>query len=375
MDDHHAFSLHRLLMSLNAISAAARDSDDVLERVVAETMRFTDASGAVVEMVDGDELVYIKAAGHIAGHVGLRVALGCSLSGLCVRERAIKRCDDSETDARVDRDACRTIGIRSMLVVPLMFGEDVVGVLKASSERTSAFREEHVQALQLAAGIIAATVGRQAHLETSQREGEMLSAELQASQAESEGYRQAAMFDPLTGLPNRRNFEHALDVALFNGRDVPGTMALLFVDMNGFKAINDTFGHKTGDEALIRVAEALRAKARESDFIARLAGDEFVILMRELVEPERDVVELCRRILRVFGAPQVLPDGKVLRLSIAIGAALHDRPGLTRSEWLHNADDAMYRAKQSGRFCLHGHGDPALHLAGSEARKLGTTAQ
>jgi len=124
--------LQQLLLSLNAISAATLDSGALLDRIVAETMRFTDASGAVVEWADGDDLVYIKAAGQIAEFVGLRVPQNRSLSGLCMFERAIQRCDDTETDPRVNREACRTIGIRSMLVVPLLFGEEVVGVLKAS---------------------------------------------------------------------------------------------------------------------------------------------------------------------------------------------------------------------------------------------------
>ena len=355
MSDTDRFArLHKLLVSLNAISAAAIDSDGLLERVVEETMRFTDASGAVVEMVDGDDLIYIKAAGQIAAHVGLRLPRADSLSGLCVRQRAIQRCDDTENDERVNREASRTIGIRSMLVVPLLFGEDVVGVLKATSAHTSAFTNEHVEALQLAAGIIAATVGRQAHLETSRREGETLSQELQASQAQGEDYRRAALFDALTGLPNRRNFEETVDVALSGGHEVPGTMALLFVDINGFKTINDTHGHKAGDQALCRVAEVLRSNLRTTDFVARLAGDEFVILLRDLTEPVREVVELARRLMEVFEYPQALAGRRTMRLSVAIGAALHVRADLTRSEWLHNADEAMYKAKQSGRFCFHG---------------------
>jgi diguanylate cyclase (GGDEF)-like protein len=363
MSDIDRFArLHQLLVSLNAISAAATDSDGLLQRVVAETMRFTDASGAVVEMVDGDDLVYIEAAGHVAAHVGWRMPRADSLSGLCVRQRAIQRCDDTEADDRVNREACRKIGIRSMLVVPLLFGEDVVGVVKATSSHAAAFNHEHVEALQLAAGIIAATVGRQAHLETSRRQGHALSQELQASQAQGEDYRRAALFDSLTGLPNRRNFEETLDVAMSSGHEVPGTMALLFVDMNGFKAINDTYGHKVGDQALCRVAEVLRSNLRTTDFVARLAGDEFVILLRDLTEPAREAAELSRRVLCVFELPQALADGKTMQLSIAIGAALHDRADLTRSEWLHNADEAMYTAKQSGRFCVHASAAPTLRM-------------
>ncbi len=361
--------LQQLLLSLNAISAATVDSGALLDRIVAETMRFTNASGAVVEWVDGDDLVYIKAAGQIADFVGIRVPKDDSLSGLCVFERVIQRSDDTEIDPRVSRDACRRLGIRSMLVVPLLFGEDVVGVLKASSAHSAAFNEEHEQALHLAAGIIAAVVGRQVRIENSEREGEALSAELQASVAVGEGYRKAAMIDPLTGLPNRRNFDEILDVAVFHGGDVPGTMALLFVDVNGFKSINDGFGHEIGDHALRRVADVLRGNARDADFVARLAGDEFVVLMRNLVEPEREVGGLCQKIMRVFDQPQTLADTIQIRMSVSIGVALHDSADLARSEWLRRADDAMYHAKLSGKFRFYGHYEPTLRVVGKEDRK------
>jgi diguanylate cyclase (GGDEF)-like protein len=356
--------LHRLLLSLNAIGAAAQDSDGLLDLVVAETMRFTDASGAVVEWVEGDHLVCIKAAGNIANIVGLRVPLVHSVAGLCVSDQSIHRCDDIEADDRVNREACRKIGIRSMLVVPLLFGGNAVGVLKATSEQTSAFTDEHVQALNLAAGIIAAVVSRQVRIETTERDSEALSLELQATQAVGESYRQAAMIDALTGLPNRRSFDEALDVAVFHGGDVPGTMALLFVDVNAFKAINDSYGHEIGDHALRRVADVLRGNAKESDIVARLAGDEFVILMRELSEPEREVGELCQRIMHVFDQPQTLADILQVKLSVAIGVALHDSASLTRPEWLRRADDAMYHAKQSGRFRFYGRDGPTLRIVG-----------
>jgi len=361
--------LHKLLLSLNAISAAAEDSYGLLDLVVAETMRLTNAEGAAVEWVEGEDLVYVKAGGLVAKLIGSRVPQAHSLSGRCVLEQSIQRCDDTETDVRVDRDTCRKAGIRSMLVVPLLFGGNVVGVLKAASERTSAFNDEQMQALQLAAGIIAAVVGRQLRIEATERDSEALSQELKASVAEREGYRQAAMLDPLTGLPNRRSFDEALDVAVFHGGDVPGTMALLFADVNGFKAINDSFGHEVGDRALCRVADILRGNVRDTDFVARLAGDEFVVLFRELAEPEREVGEVCRKVMALFDQPQALADGTHVKLSLAIGVALHDSPDLTRSEWMRRADDAMYHAKQSGRFRFYRENEPTLRIIGSETQK------
>jgi diguanylate cyclase (GGDEF)-like protein len=360
--------LHKLLLSLNAISAA-EDSYGLLDLVAAETMRLTNASGAAVEWVEGEDLVYVKATGMLANLVGFRVPQAHSLSGLCVQEQSIQRCDDTETDDRVNREACVAAGIRSMLVVPLLFAGNVVGVLKAASERTSAFNDEQVQALHLAAGIIAAVVGRQLRIEATERDSEALSLELKASMVEREGYRQAAMLDPLTGLPNRRSFDEALEVAVFHGADVAGTMALLFADVNGFKAVNDSFGHKVGDIALCHIADILRSNVRDIDFVARLAGDEFVVLFRELIAPEREVGEVCRKLTALFELPQTLADGTHLKLSLAIGVALHDNPDLTRSEWMRRADAAMYHAKQSGRFRFYHDNEPTLRVIGSETQQ------
>jgi diguanylate cyclase (GGDEF)-like protein len=357
--------LHKLLLSLNAISAA-EDSYGLLDLVAAETMRLTNASGAAVEWIEGDDLVYVKATGALAKFVGLRVPQVQSLSGLSVQQQSIQRCDDTDTDDRVNREISVKAGIRSMLVVPLLFGGNVVGVLKATSDRTFAFNDEQVQALQLAAGIIAAVVGRQLRIEATERDSEALSLELKASMVEREGYRQAAMLDPLTGLPNRRSFDEALEVAVFHGGDVPGTMALLFADVNGFKAINDSFGHKVGDVALCRIADIFRSNVRHIDFVARLAGDEFVVLFRELIEPEREVGEVCRKLTALFEQPQTLADGTHLKLSIALGVALHDSADLKRSEWMHRADNAMYHSKQSGRFRFYGKNEPTLRIIGSE---------
>jgi diguanylate cyclase (GGDEF)-like protein len=338
--------LQQLLGSLAEISTSVQGTQQLLQRVVTETMQFTGAAGAVVERLVGDDVEYLSAAGSIAAHVGLRMPLQGSLSGLAVQTREIQRCDDSETDPRVNREACRRVHARSMLIVPLLFHDEVIGVLKAASDQPAAFGEGEEQALKLSAGIIGAVIGRQSQLEVREREGAAL-------QAASERHRQASLTDALTGLPNRRAFETQLGEELQQPDLAPGRMALLFLDMNGFKAINDDLGHHVGDLALCKVGEIMVASLRNCDTVSRLAGDEFVALVRGLDGGQPQLEWLCQKLLAAFAQPQALSAGLSLTLSVAIGAAMHDDLSLTRSDWLKRADAAMYAAKrQEGAACV-----------------------
>ncbi|MEG4074565.1 diguanylate cyclase [Microcoleus sp. Pol14C2] len=132
---------------------------DAVMAVIAErTQDLTRGDGAVIEMVEGDEMVYRAATGIASAYVGLRIKVGTSLSGKCIATGQIMLCEDSETDARVDRAACERIGLRSMVVVPLFYQDDRVGVLKVLSAKPSAFTEPDIQTLQLMAGFLASSL-------------------------------------------------------------------------------------------------------------------------------------------------------------------------------------------------------------------------
>lgn len=143
---------------VRALSEAV-DPQAVLRRIVDQVlMLLPGADGSVVELVDGDELVYVCAAGSLSDSVGQRVPLVGSLSGLSVTARDILRSDDTETDDRVDLLACRQVGARSMVCVPLAQAAGPVGVLKAASSQTGGFTDRDVQVLARLAEFIATTV-------------------------------------------------------------------------------------------------------------------------------------------------------------------------------------------------------------------------
>jgi diguanylate cyclase (GGDEF)-like protein len=154
-----------------------------------------------------------------------------------------------------------------------------------------------------------------------------------------------ATHDSLTGLPNRNLVIDRLDRAIAHARRSGTSCAVLFVDLDRFKDINDTFGHAAGDELLQAVAARLLRCVRDEDTVARLSGDEFVLLLPHLDEPEGAVV-VARRVLDALGAPMTIV-GQPMLVAGSIGLATFPADGTTPEELLEGADAAMYRAKES----------------------------
>ena len=145
--------LEAVVRTQQEVLAAITDLDKVMALVVEQVPDVTSGNGAVIEMLEGDQLVYRAASGAAKEHLGLRLDPGASLSGLAVRTRSIVRCDDTDSDPRVDGAACRRIGIRSMIIAPITEDGAAVGALKSFSPRAKAFQDLDVYALQLLAGM------------------------------------------------------------------------------------------------------------------------------------------------------------------------------------------------------------------------------
>ena len=153
-----AARLAAVVATQQEVLAAISDLDKVMTLVVERTPEATNGDGAVIEVVEGDDLVYRAASGAAKNQAGLRLSLSKSLSGLAVREKTLMRCDNTETDLRVDAAACRTMGIRSMVIAPLLEGNVAVGALKTFSQEAQAFSDLDVYVLQLLAGMTSAAL-------------------------------------------------------------------------------------------------------------------------------------------------------------------------------------------------------------------------
>ncbi len=156
-----------------------------------------------------------------------------------------------------------------------------------------------------------------------------------------------AYHDSLTGLPNRSFFSQLLNHGIAEAKRYERSFALLFLDLDRFKIINDTLGHNSGDELLIEVAKRLSDSLRETDTVARLGGDEFVVLLPEMNE-EKQISAVAKKILSAVEKPFHLA-GPDLRITVSIGICAYPLDGEDEQTLLKNADIAMYHAKEGGK--------------------------
>jgi diguanylate cyclase (GGDEF)-like protein len=320
--------LHFVIETQRLINATTLDTEGVMQVVTDRAQAATNADGGVVELAEGDEMVYRAVSGNAAGSLGVRLSMADSLSGLCVRQGVPLLCEDAETDPRVDREACRRVGVRSMIVVPLIHRGSAVGVLKVMSSRTGHFGGSDKEILELMAGFIAASLSNS------------FTFELEAHRA---------LHDPLTGLPNRTLLLDRLEHQVSETRRYGGTFGLFFMDLDGFKEVNDRLGHDVGDAVLRAVARELLPTLRDSDTLARLGGDEFVLLCDHGVPLSEEHIR--KRIdLAVSAVVEELKLDRS-RFGASVGVVWSTGGSTTPAELLKEADAAMYREKQS----RHGH--------------------
>ncbi len=475
--------LNEIITTQYLLSQAVFDHDAFISLVLERMALLTQANGVVFEMVEGDEMVYKAATGNVAP--GIRLNMQSSLSGLCVLSGEVLNCNDTETDPRVDIDACRKVNARSMVVAPLFHAGTPVGALKIMGAAPHAFSERDVQTLQLMAGLIGAAIGHQADFEANRR---MLAGRTEAldalnteieqrarveasirdnewrtrmiiessydafvamnqrgvitdwnQQAEAtfgwsrqqavgavlgdlvipersrlahnkgmerfletgegavlnkpielvglrrggeefpveltiralqyqDGYefcaflrditerknteqqlRELSQNDPLTGVPNRAIFNDRIAEAMKRNQRTHSRMALLYLDIDRFKLVNDNYGHKIGDGLLKEYVRRLRASIRATDTLARLGGDEFTIILEELKSPTDAEIVASKIIKNVCKTMQV--EDIHLTVTTSIGIAYY-QDELDAEQLIHNADQAMYRAKKAGRNCM-----------------------
>ncbi len=174
-----------------------------------------------------------------------------------------------------------------------------------------------------------------------------LSVALNHSRAAEEHVRHLAQHDTLTKLPNRALFSDRLNQALIKAKRDQQRLAVLFLDLDKFKPVNDTLGHEVGDSLLQQAAIRLRNSLRESDTVARVGGDEFIVLLRNVKDSAETLAvanKLCASLVHPFNINQ-----HSINISVSIGIALYPDHGLTDFELLKHADAAMYQAKRNGQ--------------------------
>lgn len=308
------------------IAKLGLDLGGVMQFIVEQTLPLIDADGAAIELAEGGEMVYRAAAGIASPQLGLRLRLDASLSGLCVIKGEVMSCTDSETDPRVDRLACQKVGLRSMIVMPLMHKGVTVGVLKAMSKQANKFSEGDIQLLSMLSEVVAAAM-------------------YFSVKYDSDDLFRKATQDGMTGLANRALFMDRLRNAVAQSSRQQRCAGILMVDMDGLKQINDTYGHRVGDAVIVEFSNRIKAAARTTDTVARLGGDEFGVILTP-IEDWECIDTVTQRIHADIQSPFVFED-KTYQLNASIGAALVPGDGEEPDKVLEVADQRMYQIKRA----------------------------
>jgi diguanylate cyclase (GGDEF)-like protein len=156
-----------------------------------------------------------------------------------------------------------------------------------------------------------------------------------------------AFYDPLTQLVNRLLFLDRLEHEISHARRTKQTIAVLFLDLDGFKAVNDSLGHEAGDKLLVEFARRISELMRRSDTFARIGGDEFAVLLKE-IRHESDAEDVANKILQTMESEWRV-DGKNVNIGVSIGISLYPSEEVDANGLLNKADQAMYQAKLGGR--------------------------
>jgi diguanylate cyclase (GGDEF)-like protein len=175
----------------------------------------------------------------------------------------------------------------------------------------------------------------------------------------TEQFRKQATHDSLTGLPNRQLFLEELQHELAQAQRHNEQLVVFFIDLDGFKKINDDFGHQSGDELLKTIGKRLKAHVRKSDLVARLAGDEFVILMSGL--DGDTAIRVAQKLIQDVSTPVAI-NGQRMEVTASIGIAIYPTAGNSSDEILAKADAAMYRSKQAGKNRIMVDGEEMPHV-------------
>jgi len=253
----------------------------------------------------------------------LEMPIGQGISGWVAQNKKPIINGDPMAESKHLGDPTRVSVLRSTLSIPLQGRDGVAGVLTLYLKEKQAFTKDHLRMLMAASSKLGLSVENSLQFEKAQ---------------------DSASTDFLTGLPNARSICAHLDTELARSERSGQPLAVLLCDLNGFKTVNDNFGHLVGNKLLEEIARNFRTVCREYDLVGRLGGDEFVLVLPEFTTTT--VKELLPRIeLAVVEAGRVVCGKKVV--TVSVGAAFYPQNGVTAEELLSEADRGMYEAKES----------------------------
>ncbi len=316
----------------------AQDLATVLEAILRGVTELLPARTCSVMLREGDELRVVAAVGNDEA-ADARMPLGGGISGHVAARQEPLLVNGRVTAADFPGLQPRATAVDSAISVPLVQAGELVGVLNLATDAGHEFSEYDLRAVSLFAENAAAAVAKAQLYESSRRQAGELA--------------HRASHDALTDLPNRLMLAEQSTRALQRAAGHDSSIALLFIDLDGFKNVNDAFGHLAGDELLIAVSQRVTGCLRAGDLAARVGGDEFAVLLTDVAD-ERTPLTVADRIVERLRRPYVVA-GQSVQITASVGLAFAPRDGGDFDALLRSADRALYAAKRSGKGCWAAH--------------------
>jgi diguanylate cyclase (GGDEF)-like protein len=291
---------------------------------------------------------------------GMKFDINDSIALLSINTHQIVRSDHAKTDDRINTKTLNQIGSPSSLIIaPLFHDGKSVGALSVVAKKVKEFDDLGVQAVRILAGLMGYAISQQLYQEKNLHLCEQQSNTMHNLKKTEKELEFSVHHDYLTGLPNRQLFNEQLATIIKKAKRKKQLMALLYLDIDHFKNINETFGPAMGDKLLSAFALRLKHNVRASDIIARLGGDEFVLLADDIKEAQ-DAIVIVDKIMQAMRNP--FPFNKqLIHLTISIGIAFLTDFSITADEFIKQADQALYISKNSGRNTFYIFNSELLH--------------
>jgi diguanylate cyclase (GGDEF)-like protein len=335
----------KLLNELGRRFAANLSLEDLFDAMYAETNRVMDAGAFFValyhEVRQEVEMLYAYDDGERQPPVTFAINQGPTSRAILSKAPVLYN-QDSRNIPGVQMYGNPERVVQSVLVVPIMLQEQVIGAISAQSYQTEAFTDEHVQLLS--------TIANQAAIALD-------NAQLY------ERTLKLAMTDGMTGLANARSLHESITRLVALAAEQSGSVSLAMIDSDSLKQINDRFGHLAGDEHICRLGEVIRDSVRAGDIVARYGGDEFAVLLPNTLSEEARAI--AARILQAIRELEYRVGVATVRVTASAGIASYPQDAINAEGLLRAADTAMYAAKQAGKDRVYCYSADTSHAVGA----------
>src|SRR5436190_4106028 len=319
--NREVFSLYELAREFSS-SLNLSETLDMFTKKVREFMPF---STCVLYLLDPAKRIATAShvEGEYAGLLSLRqIKIGDGATGYALKSRQpVKKADPDLDFAHSQSELASKYS--TMASVPLIADAELIGAITIYSRELQAYEDEHIRLLETISRIAAEAIGKS----------------LKHDEATTH-----ALTDPMTGLPNARSLQKHFEKEAGRAARSSTNLQLLMLDLDGFKAVNDSFGHKIGDKMLAEISQVIRGQLRDYDFLARYGGDEFVAIVPDM--SREDVIELCDRIeSAVSNFKLSVSDNVYASVGVSLGSASYPVNGETFDQLVIAADKIMYERK------------------------------